>query len=201
MKILIDNGHGSNTLGKCSPDKRLLEYKYCREIAEEAEKALRARGYDAERIVRETTDIPITTRCTRVNNICAKVGAKNVLLVSIHNNASSVNPWGTARGFSVFVSKNASANSKRCAAIFTDYAIARKLMGNRSIPACKYWTWSWTTKDIGILKNSACPAILTENLFMNNREDVDFLLSAEGRKAIVDLHVEAIERYIKTASV
>ena len=34
MKILIDNGHGSNTAGKRSPDGRLLEYAYTREIAE-----------------------------------------------------------------------------------------------------------------------------------------------------------------------
>ena len=30
MVVLIDNGHGSNTAGKCSPDKSLLEYKYAR---------------------------------------------------------------------------------------------------------------------------------------------------------------------------
>ena len=31
--IIIDNGHGINTPGKCSPDKSLLEWKYTREIA------------------------------------------------------------------------------------------------------------------------------------------------------------------------
>jgi hypothetical protein len=30
--ILTDNGHGSNTPGKCSPDVRFKEYKYTREI-------------------------------------------------------------------------------------------------------------------------------------------------------------------------
>lgn len=34
MKILIDNGHGSNTAGKRSPDCRLMEYAYTREIAD-----------------------------------------------------------------------------------------------------------------------------------------------------------------------
>ena len=29
---LIDNGHGYNTPGKCSPDKSVLEYAYVREI-------------------------------------------------------------------------------------------------------------------------------------------------------------------------
>lgn len=34
MKILIDNGHGNNTPGKRSPDGRLLEWAYTREIAD-----------------------------------------------------------------------------------------------------------------------------------------------------------------------
>ena len=33
MIILIDNGHGIDTAGKCSPDKSLREYKWAREIA------------------------------------------------------------------------------------------------------------------------------------------------------------------------
>lgn len=197
MKILIDNGHGSDTKGKYSPAPHdLREYAWARDIAVRLEAALKARGCDVSRVVPEDNDISITTRVQRVNSVCRAVGAKNVLLVSIHNNAAGSGQWGTARGFSVFVSKNASANSKRCAALFTDEAIARGLMGNRSVPACKYWTWSWTTADIGILKNSNCPAVLTENLFMDNREDCAFLLSEEGKQIIVDLHVAAILKYI-----
>ena len=53
MKVLIDNGHGSNTPGKCSPDGRLKEYAYTREIAVRLEAELRKKGIDAERIVKE----------------------------------------------------------------------------------------------------------------------------------------------------
>ena len=34
MKVLIDNGHGENTPGKRSPDGRLREWVYSREIAD-----------------------------------------------------------------------------------------------------------------------------------------------------------------------
>lgn len=34
MKVLIDNGYGSDTPGKRSPDGRLREYAYTREIAD-----------------------------------------------------------------------------------------------------------------------------------------------------------------------
>ena len=33
IKVLVDNGHGVETPGKRSPDGRLREYKYAREIA------------------------------------------------------------------------------------------------------------------------------------------------------------------------
>lgn len=68
MKILIDNGHGSNTPGKCSPDGRLKEYAYAREIATRLEAELRKQGVDAERIVKEEIDVPLSERCRRVMN-------------------------------------------------------------------------------------------------------------------------------------
>lgn len=66
MKVLIDNGHGANTPGKRSPDGRLREYAYTREIAERLEVELRKRGIDAERIVHEELDVPLVERCRRV---------------------------------------------------------------------------------------------------------------------------------------
>lgn len=38
--------------------------------------------------------------------------------------------------------------------------------------------------------------ILTENLFMDNREDVAFLESEEGAKIIINLHVDVILQYL-----
>lgn len=198
MKILIDNGHGINTKGKSSPDGTLKEYAWTREIAKRVTDTLISLGYDAERIVPEEIDVPISTRVSKINSICKRVGAKNVLLVSIHNNAAGNDTWNNANGFSVFVSKNSSANSKKCAVLFTDEAIKSNLIGNRAVPTEKYWTWNWTTSDIGILKNSNCPAVLTENMFMDNKSDCEFLLTEFGKKTIIDLHVNAIIRYIKS---
>lgn len=48
-----------------------------------------------------------------------------------------------------------------------------------------------------ILQNTVCPAVLTENLFMDNQEDCKFLLFAAGKRAIVGLHVRAICKYLK----
>lgn len=69
MKILLDSGHGINTPDKRSPDGKLREYAWAREIAKRLEGALKAKGFDAERIVTEETDISINERVRRVNSI------------------------------------------------------------------------------------------------------------------------------------
>lgn len=191
LKILIDNGHGVDTPGKCSPDKRLLEYKWTREIATRLVDTLKKEGYDAERIVTEENDISLTERCRRVNNICAKKGAKNCILISVHINAAGHGQWLTASGWSDFVAPNASENSKKLGRFIYEEAAARGLKGNRSVPASKNWIGNFT-----IIKKTNCPAVLTENLFQDNKEEVDYLLSEKGKQTIVDLHIAGIKKYI-----
>lgn len=195
MKVLVDNGHGFETPGKRSHDGRLLEYAYSREIARRLVTSLKARGIDAEQIVPENKDISLKERCKRVNAICAKLGSKNCICISIHNNADKGTTWTNASGFSVFVSLNASANSKKLASIFIDTAKNYCLEGDRAIPKEKYWT-----KNLAICRDTNCPAVLTENLFMTNKSDVDFLLSDVGKKIIVKMHEEAVIEYIKQLS-
>lgn len=198
MIILLDNGHGYDTKGKHSPDMRLREYAWARIISRKLKEVLEKAGRTAILVTPEDKDIALAERVRRVNSYCTKYGTKNCVLVSIHNNAvGSDGKWHDARGFSVFVSKNASANSKKLATIFTDLAKARGMLGNRSVPAVKYWTWSWTDKDIYILKSTKCPAVLTENFFQDNKSDVDYLLSEKGINEVVQLHKDALEKYIK----
>lgn len=195
MDVLIDNGHGDPPLtgGKESPDHRLKEYRYCRDIARRVCAALSARGINSSLLVPEKTDIPLKERVRRVNARVKELGRENVLLVSIHNNAcASDGKWHEASGFSVFLSKNASQKSRRLARIFTETATEMGLMGNRYVPPEKYWV-----KSLAMTRDTACPAVLTENLFQDNKAEVDFLLSEEGKRAITDLHVNSIMRYIK----
>ena len=51
-------------------------------------------------------------------------------------------------------------------------------------------------EDFYILRKSRCPAVLTENFFMDNKADVAYMLSDEGKEAIVRCHVEGIKKYI-----
>ena len=88
MKVLIDNGHGENTPGKRSPDGRLRGWAYSREIADMVVVGLRKLGIDAERIVKEDTDVPLSERCRRANAIYKEAG-KKAILVSIQDRKST----------------------------------------------------------------------------------------------------------------
>ena len=192
MIVLIDNGHGINTYGKCSPDKRLMEWAWTRWVAAMVCEKLMKKGIDARLLVPEETDISLTERVRRTNVVCRQHGESNVVLVSVHvNAAASDGQWHEARGFMVWVSKKGSANSKRLAQLMYAEAEKRNLKGDRWVPKERYWKKNFT-----IITETACPAVLTENLFQDNREDVDYLLSEEGKQAIVDLHVEALKQYI-----
>lgn len=192
MKILIDNGHGVETKGKRSPDGSLREYSYTREIARRIVQALTAEGFDAERIVTEEEDISLKERCRRVNALCRSLGSKNVLLVSVHNNAAgSGGQWLTARGFTAHVSLNASDRSKRLAKCLWRAALDNGLRGNRSVPSEMY-----LPQNLAMCRDTLCAAVLTENLFQDNREDVAFLLSEEGKQAVTAAHVQGIKSFI-----
>ena len=43
-----------------------------------------------------------------------------------------------------------------------------------------------------------CPAVLIENFFMDNKKDLAYLLSQEGRRAIVETIIDGIERCVLT---
>ena len=196
MVILADPGHGIDTLGKRSPDGRLREYKYAREIAAEVVKRLKTMDYNAKQLVTEENDISLGTRCKRVNDICKHFGASNVLVVSVHCNAAGADgKWHDARGWQACVSLNASAKSKQPASYLSDAAQVEGRKMRSPKPGQKWWA-----QNLAICRDTLCPAVLTENLFQDNLSDVEFLLSDKGREAIVNLHVNGIINYIKSVS-
>lgn len=195
MKILLDNGHGNNTPGKRSPDGLFREYAYTREIAALVASKLRREGYDAELLVPELYDIKLLERVHRVNVKCQTYGASNVLLVSIHCNAAgSGKEWMNGRGWEAWTSAGQTEGDKLAECLYESaletFAPGTKIRSD--------WGDGDYDKEnqFTILSKTLCPAVLTENFFMDNKDDVDYLLSDEGKEAIVKCHVEGIKKYI-----
>ena len=195
MKILIDNGHGSNTAGKRSPDGLFREYAYTREIAAEVSYGLRRLGYDCELLVPELFDVALIERVYRVNVKCQTYGASNVLLVSIHCNAAgNGKEWLNGRGWEAWTSPGQTEGDKLAEClyqsalnVFAPGTPIRSDWGDGDFDKENHFT---------ILSKTLCPAVLTENFFMDNKADVAYMLSDEGKEAIVRCHVEGIKKYI-----
>lgn len=194
MLILIDPGHGIDTPGKRSPDGKFLEYLWNRQIADLLLDRFMIMGIDASLVVTETNDISLSTRVQRVNKVCSKVGASNVILLSIHSNAAGDgSKWMSAQGWSCYTS-NGETKSDLIAeclydafeAEFADRKIRKDISdGDRD--------WE---ENFYVLQKSKCPAVLLENFFYDNRDECAWLLKDETKERIADAIVKGIIQYV-----
>lgn len=210
MIILIDNGHGSNTEqnGKFSPKLtsdmkigdeftnggRFREWKYNRVIATGIVRTLKDMGYDVRLVTPEDKDISLSERIRRINTICNKEGASNVMLISVHANAvGDGSQWMTGKGWECHTTKGKTKSDKLADFL---YARAKKNLEGRKIRE------DWSDGDIDkeanfyIIQKAYCPAVLTENFFYDNKDDLAYLTSDVGVQGVIRLHVEGIIDFI-----
>lgn len=210
MKILLDAGHGNNdhTNGKYSPmvgdlglndptiyKGRFREGNFNRIVAQEIVTQLVADGYDAQLVTPEDEDISLGERVRRVNKICDKLGAANVVLVSIHADAAGRgHEWCSARGMTSRVSPKGSNKSRWLGKVLWQESCKQGLKGNRrNVPECGY-----IEQSLYITNNTKCAAVLTENCFYDNKEDLKIIASPEGREKVIQAHISALKKYVET---
>jgi len=194
MIVVLDNGHGNNTAGKCSPDKILREWKYTRDIARDLNKKLKEAGIQSHLLVEEVWDVSLAERVKRINTICKEFGAKNVILISIHLNAAGDGrQWMNAHGWEAYTTRGTTNSDKLATCL---YEAAREHFGQDEVR--EDWSDGDADKEAGfyILKGSNCPAVLTENFFMDNLKEKEWLMSLEGRQSIVNMHFDGIKKYL-----
>lgn len=204
----MDYGHGNNCPGKCSPDKSFYEWRFTHDVGREITARLRDMGHhvvetwshdyeplsDPHRVCtsRQLRDA-LNYRWRQANLLCKRFGTRGTLLVSVHVNAAGGDgKWHDARGYQVMVGTKASAASKRLARLIYDEADAAGLRGNRAVPAAHCWT-----QQLAMCDYTLCPAVLTESLFYDNRDDLAILQSAAGREKIIAAHIGGITKYLK----
>lgn len=195
MKILIDAGHGIDTPGKRSPDGKFREYLWNRQVADRVLARLRVLGIDADLVVTETNDITLRTRAMRVNRVCDRLGASNVLLLSIHSNAAGDGThWTTAQGWECHTSpgKTKSDDLAEClygsfSRTFPDRKMRRDLTDGDSDKESNFY----------ILTKTKCPAVLLENFFFDNRAECAWLLEDRTKDRIADAIVGGVMSYLR----
>ena len=217
LTVILGTAHGKNVAGKRSPDGIFEEWQYSREIVERLREELAKR----EDLVDVFVDIPsaevplpqqaeLTRRVRYVNQLCAHRHTERCIYVSIHVDAASSGEWKNAGGWTAYTSPGRTrsdilatylyeAAEKHLAGYAAKMEEGKKKgqYGQNQKPFRKDTSDGDPDKEANfyVLTRTKCAAVLTENLFMDNKADVAFLTSEEGKKAIVALHKEAIMRF------
>ena len=66
--LIIDMGHGSNTPGKCAPDKSFYEWKFSRKVGKEVGARLAKMGYNVHYTWLEDRDLSCQYDAAQVTN-------------------------------------------------------------------------------------------------------------------------------------
>ena len=195
MKVLIDPGHGIDTPGKRSPDGLFREYLWNRQVADLILEGLVSAGVDASLVVTETNDVSLRNRVNRVNTICNRLGASNVLLVSIHANAAgNGSAWMNARGWSCYTSKGKTKSDQVAECLYD--AFEEEFQDRKIRKDMSDGDRDWE-ENFYVLQKSKCPAVLLENFFYDNREECAWMLQEETKRRIAGAAVKGIIKYIK----
>ena len=131
---------------------------------------------------------------TLIRHLPATTVHHNVILVSIHVNAAgNGSKWLNATGWSVYTCKG-QTESDRLADCLCEAAI-KNFTGRRIRTDFSDSDPDWE-ENFSLLSDTLCPAVLTENFFMDSQSDLEYLLSRAGKQAIIDTHVEGITEYL-----
>ena len=189
---VIDMGHGGLTRGKRSPvlpdGRQLLEWEFNADIGRHVSERLTALNIDHTLIPPDQANRgnDLAFRYTFANNL--RVG-KPKIFVSIHGNAGPAKKWSRKfRGIECWHYYD-SKTSQRLAQIFQLHLI-------RATGAFDRGTKYKTERQFSVLANTTMPAVLTENLFFNNDQEVKLMLDPAWRKKCAGGHVDAI-KYIE----
>ena len=191
--IILDNGHGIDTPGKRSPDGNFREYLWCRQFVQRLKHELEEWGYTVFDIVTEDKDVSLTNRAKRVNEICDIYGTNNCIFISIHNNAAGDgSKWYNATGWEAYTTKGKTNSDK----------LAQLLYEEIDLQGIKVRTDNTDNdydkeSNFTVLQKTKCVAVLTENMFMDSKADVEFLQSETGITKLLKAHMLGICRYFE----
>ena len=191
--VILDNGHGYNTAGKMSPDGLFREWRWTREFVKKLKPRLEECGYTVFNIVTEDNDIGLTARANRANKICTEYGAGNCVFISVHCNAAgSDGKWHTATGWSAWTTKGQNNSDKLAELLCEECEIEGVKLRKDMSDGDKDWESNFT-----VIKKTNCPAVLTENMFMDTKSEVEFLQSEEGIERLLKIHINGVRRWFE----
>jgi N-acetylmuramoyl-L-alanine amidase len=205
---LLDAGHGGiingeyQTPGKRSPmykdsngnDAQFYEGVFNREIVKKII-ALCNNKIDTYNLTDTEMDLALRERTDLANEIFRKhyqTDKKPCIFLSVHANAFTPNnklEFNSAKGWEVYTTKGETVSDK-IATIFFDEM-------KKQFPGQTFRTEYSDQdpdkeEDFFVLRKTAMPAVLTENFFMTNKDDLALLLNEDVKNKIAQVHFNAM---------
>ena len=194
--IILGTAHLKSTPGKRSPDGKFREYAYSREVIDAIRVCLESAGYRVfidieEDDMRLSQSQELSRRCQIVNDLCKQY--KDCIYVSVHvNAAASDGRWHNATGWEIYTSVGKTKADELASCIYNQ---AKNIIKDKKLRTDFSDGDADKEAHLYVLKHTNCPAVLTENFFQDNKDDVDYLTSDVGFHQIVKLHVDGIKEY------
>jgi N-acetylmuramoyl-L-alanine amidase len=162
----------------------LFEWEFNRDIVRRISNVLSEQGIYHIWTTLSKYDMPLSNRVQLANR--ATYNSNHVVYVSIHANA------GGGTGWEVFTSKG-NTDSDGYAEIF--FNEMKSEFPDMTFRADYLDGDSDKEENFYVLRKTICPAVLTENFFMDTYDpDCKILLSDEGREKIAVGHINAINK-------
>ena len=185
--ILFDNGHGQETPGKRSPlwkdGRQLFEWEFNRDMVRRIILKCYHAGIRSVKLVPEESDVLLKERCKRANMWYDRCNG-NCVVVSIHANA------GGGTGFEVYTSPGQTKADEIATVLieqlqqdFPEIKMRKDMADGDPDKEAEFY----------ILKHTKAPAILAENLFMDNEADCQLLMTEDFRDKLADSYVSFLK--------
>lgn len=199
LVVLLDAGHTKKTPGKYSPKfpdgHRFYEWRFNKEVVCRIAEGLLAENIKFELVCPEIErEVSLAERVRRANAWCKKYGTKNCLFISVHSNAfGNGENWEKPEGWSIWTSRG---NTKSDAVADIFWKEAEPILKEEGFKMRKELSDGDLDYESNfyVLKNTLCPAVLTENLFYTNKRECEFLETNKGMDIIADIHIRAIKQ-------
>lgn len=198
LNYIIDAGHGGinpntgeyvtapNKMNVFDDGFTIYEGVFNRKVANKIYKRLGDHAINCNYITSSWEDMSLYDRVEQINRIGKECNG-NVLVISIHGNYYHDS---RAHGWQVHTYLGES-KSDEYALYFLNSAVDKftenQFKIRRESPDDPDWD-----NDFYILREHQYPAVLTENFFMSNRTNAEFMMSDKGQEWIADTHVDAI---------
>jgi N-acetylmuramoyl-L-alanine amidase len=180
LSVILDPGHGAETVGKRSPDGSVLEYAFNRDMAARVKAHLERHGVVTLLTVYDDADMSLEDRCKAANDSGADV------FVSLHANAyGNGKTWTKQSGWEIFTYKKGSFSEQLANAIHDETIPASGLV-DRGVKAERYY----------VIRNVNMPAALIEHGFYTNQTEIELLKSPEFRERLAVMDAKGILRFL-----